>query len=175
MASYKVMLLGMLPYSTKHLMAKSFADFTVFAWTVNIFPQILKCFGTCGHCFDANMTLFNEYLHGDPTAKVLSFGSFVLYSILWVWFTTYDSNKAFMLSHMYTFCTFNILLVCESIISCPRGSQCEVDETVHQAYCEPSCDLDNGGCADNEVCSLQQQQQNCTSGLCPPVVQCFSE
>ena len=63
---------------------------------------------------------------------------------------------------------------CEHIaINCTRGSQCKVDEAVHQAYCEPSCDLDNGGCADNEVCSLQQQ--TCTSGPCPPVVKCSSE
>ena len=70
-----------------------------------------------------------------------------------------------------------MLTGCENItINCPRGSQCKVGETDHQAYCEPSCDLDNGGCADNEVCSLQQQQQqqqNCTSGPCPPVVQCL--
>ena len=66
-------------------------------------------------------------------------------------------------------------IACENItINCSRGSQCKVDETVHQAYCEPSCDLDNGGCADNEVCSLQQQQ-TCTSGPCPPVVKCSSE
>ena len=63
---------------------------------------------------------------------------------------------------------------CENItIDCPRGSQCKVDETVHQAYCEASCDLDNGGCADNEVCSLQQQ--GCTNGSCPSVAQCSSE
>ena len=49
----------------------------------------------------------------------------------------------------------------------------KVDETVHQAYCEPSCDLDNGGCADNEVCSLLQE--NCINDPCPPVVQCSSE
>ena len=65
-------------------------------------------------------------------------------------------------------------VACDNItINCPRGSQCKVDETVHQAYCEPSCDLDNGGCADNEVCTLQQQ--TCTNGPCPSVVQCLSE
>ena len=73
---------------------------------------------------------------------------------------------------VYTNLTF--LLACDSTINCSRGSQCKVDETVHQAYCEASCDLDNGGCADNEVCSLQEQQ-NCTSGPCPPVVQCLGE
>ena len=64
---------------------------------------------------------------------------------------------------------------CNNItINCARGSRCKVDETVHRAYCEPSCDLDNGGCTDNEVCSLQQQH-TCTSGPCPPVVKCSSE
>jgi len=58
-------------------------------------------------------------------------------------------------------------------INCPRGSQCKVDQTVHEAYCEPSCDLDNGGCTDDEVCSLQQA--TCIGGPCPPVVQCSSE
>ena len=69
-----------------------------------------------------------------------------------------------------------VLTGCDNItINCSRGSQCKVDETVHQAYCEASCDHDNGGCADNEVCSLQQQQQNCTSAPCPPLVQCLGE
>ena len=64
---------------------------------------------------------------------------------------------------------------CKNITrNCSRGTECRVDETVHQAYCEPSCDLDNGGCADNKVCSLQQQK-NCTGGPCPPVVQCLGE
>ena len=68
-----------------------------------------------------------------------------------------------------------ILTGCDNItINCSRGSQCKVDGTVHQAYCEASCDLDNGGCADNKVCSLQQQH-NCTNGPCPPVVQCLGE
>ena len=63
---------------------------------------------------------------------------------------------------------------CENItVNCSRGSQCKVDEAVHQAYCEPLCGLDNGGCNDNEVCSLQQQ--NCTNGPCPPVVKCLGE
>jgi len=62
---------------------------------------------------------------------------------------------------------------CENItINCTRGSQCKVDQTVHEAYCESSCDLDNGGCADDEVCSLQQA--TCVSPPCPSVVQCSS-
>ena len=70
--------------------------------------------------------------------------------------------------------TYFCSLACEDIINCSRGSQCKVDETVHQAYCEASCDLNNGGCADDEVCSLQQQQ-TCINGSCPPVVQCSGE
>ena len=63
---------------------------------------------------------------------------------------------------------------CENItISCSRGSQCKVDETIHQAYCKPSCGLDNGGCNDNEVCLLLQE--SCISDPCPPVVQCLSK
>ena len=62
-------------------------------------------------------------------------------------------------------------LACENItINCSRWSQCKVDESVHEAYCEPSCDLDNGGCADDEICSLKQV--TCVSAPCPPVVQC---
>ena len=63
---------------------------------------------------------------------------------------------------------------CENItINCSRGSQCKVDETTHQAYCEASCDLDNGGCAADEVCFLLQE--SCISDLCPPVAQCLSK
>ena len=72
-------------------------------------------------------------------------------------------------------CSLIQTIACDNIaINCTRGSQCKVDEDVHQAYCEPSCNLDNGGCADNEVCSLQQQR-TCTSGPCPPLVHCLSE
>ena len=39
-----------LPYSTKRSRAKIFADFTVFAWTANVFLWISKCFCTCGPC-----------------------------------------------------------------------------------------------------------------------------
>ena len=61
---------------------------------------------------------------------------------------------------------------CEGAI-CPTGSQCEVNQTVRQAYCEPSCDLDNGGCSDDQICSLQQV--TCESFPCPPAVQCLSK
>ena len=76
---------------------------------------------------------------------------------------------------MKTQCKYYCILChvgCENF-TCPRGSQCKTNQTAGQVYCEASCDLDNGGCADDEVCSLQQQ--TCTNGPCPPVVQCSSE
>ena len=64
---------------------------------------------------------------------------------------------------------------CENItINCPRGTHCKVDETVHRAYCEGSCDLNNGGCSDNEVCSLLQPV-TCEDAPCPSIVQCTGE
>ena len=56
---------------------------------------------------------------------------------------------------------------------CPTGSQCKVNQTLRQAYCEASCDLDNGGCADDRLCSLQQVM--CEGYPCPPAVQCLSK
>ena len=64
------------------------------------------------------------------------------------------------------------LLGCDNItISCSRWEQCKVDETVHQAYCEPSCHLNNGGCSDDEICSLLKPV-TCTNGPCPSRVLC---
>ena len=64
-----------------------------------------------------------------------------------------------------------IYIGCDNItINCSRWEQCKVDETIHQAYCEPSCDLNNGGCGDDEVCSLRQE--TCQSPPCPSNVQC---
>ena len=64
---------------------------------------------------------------------------------------------------------------CDNInINCSRGTHCKVDETVHQAYCEASCDLNNGGCADDEVCSLLQPV-TCEDVPCPSDVQCTCE
>ena len=84
--------------------------------------------------------------------------------------------------YVYTYEKHNLILYfmlldsagCENV-TCPGGSQCKINQTTSQAYCEASCDLDNGGCANNEVCSLQQQQQTCSNGPCPLVVHCSSE
>ena len=59
---------------------------------------------------------------------------------------------------------------CEGV-TCPTGSRCKVD--AHQIYCEASCDLDNGGCADDRVCSLKQV--TCENYPCPLAVQCLSK
>ena len=54
--------------------------------------------------------------------------------------------------------------------TCPTGSQCEVFKPTGKAYCMPSCDLDNGGCPDDEVCSLQYLR--CLNPPCLPQVKC---
>ena len=54
---------------------------------------------------------------------------------------------------------------------CPSGSTCEVFQPTGEAFCQPSCDLDNGGCASNETCLLEEVQ--CVRAPCPPVVKCL--
>ena len=53
---------------------------------------------------------------------------------------------------------------------CETGSMCRVFERTSETYCEPSCDLDNGGCPANQTCSLQVAP--CVRAPCPPVVKC---
>ena len=56
---------------------------------------------------------------------------------------------------------------------CQRGSSCKVDDQTGDAYCEPSCDLDNGGCRGDQICELQTVQ--CVRAPCPPIVNCRGE
>ena len=56
---------------------------------------------------------------------------------------------------------------------CPIGHTCEVYEPTSELYCQPSCDLDNGGCSDDQECSLVEVQ--CFKAPCPPVVQCVGK
>lgn len=56
-------------------------------------------------------------------------------------------------------------------VSCDRGSSCKVDDETGEAFCEPSCKLDNGGCLDNQTCELQTVQ--CVRAPCLPVVNCI--
>lgn len=61
------------------------------------------------------------------------------------------------------------LIACEKM-NCRKGSQCKMHEPTGQPYCEPSCDLDNGGCRANQTCSLRNVM--CVRAPCPPMVQC---
>ena len=42
-------------------------------------------------------------------------------------------------------------------------------------YCEPDCNLDNGGCEDDEVCSLRKR--SCYKGalVCPDTIECTKQ
>ena len=55
-------------------------------------------------------------------------------------------------------------------MNCRKGTQCKLHEPTGRPYCEPSCDIDNGGCPDNQTCSLQSV--TCIQAPCPPKVQC---
>ena len=66
---------------------------------------------------------------------------------------------------------FTFYTACEDVTTCSIGEQCKINHTSHSTYCKPSCDLDNGGCADGEVCSLVQSQ-TCTGSSCLPLVKC---
>ena len=37
---------------------------------------------------------------------------------------------------------------------CPKGSVCKVFELTGEAFCDPSCGIDNGGCDDDQLCVL---------------------
>ena len=66
--------------------------------------------------------------------------------------------------------TFLFLDACE-IKKCQPGSRCKVFEPTGEAFCEPSCDIDNGGCPAGQSCTLLDVQ--CVRAPCPPVVQCM--
>jgi len=59
---------------------------------------------------------------------------------------------------------------CENF-ECPTGSRCKVFRPTGKAFCQPSCGIDNGGCAANETCSLRKVR--CARAPCPPVVRCL--
>ena len=56
--------------------------------------------------------------------------------------------------------------------SCPRGSRCRVDLDTGTPFCQPSCEYENGGCAADEICRLEEV--NCVKAPCPPQVICHS-
>ena len=56
--------------------------------------------------------------------------------------------------------------------ACPLGYQLKKYLPTGEQYCEPSCDIDNGGCDDDKDCSLRSV--TCPPNRpCPPVVQCL--
>ena len=55
-------------------------------------------------------------------------------------------------------------------VDCAIGYRCMVDGASGTGYCEPSCDLYNGGCAGDQQCVLKQVE--CFTTPCPPVVEC---
>ena len=59
-----------------------------------------------------------------------------------------------------------------AVVDCVPGSRCKVNRTTNEAYCtEPSCKINNGGCAKDEICQLQTVQ--CVTTPCPPLVVCL--
>ena len=50
------------------------------------------------------------------------------------------------------------------------GYHCKVYEPTGEPFCEPSCDLGNGGCSNGEIYSLINV--TCVRAPCPPTVTC---
>ena len=55
---------------------------------------------------------------------------------------------------------------------CSPGHRCAVFQPTRETFCDPSCDLDNGGCPEGTVCRLNQVQ--CVRAPCPPVIECVN-
>ena len=67
---------------------------------------------------------------------------------------------------------FSILDPCATV-RCANGYQCEVFQPTGEAFCQPNCSLNNGGCSANQTCRLQQVQ--CVRAPCPSVIECVDE
>ena len=55
-------------------------------------------------------------------------------------------------------------------VRCANGYQCEVFKFTGEAYCQPNCSLNNGGCPADQECRLQPVV--CVRAPCPPVIDC---
>lgn len=60
-------------------------------------------------------------------------------------------------------------------VSCAIGYRCNIYQLTHEAYCEPSCTIDNGGCPDGFNCRIEDVSCEvppcvlniiCTQNLC---------
>ncbi|XP_064398937.1 neurogenic locus notch homolog protein 3-like [Halichondria panicea] len=58
-----------------------------------------------------------------------------------------------------------------SSFRCQRGYRCQVYEPTNEAYCEPACDLFNGGCTTGTYCILRRDRA-CSEGPCPSLKSC---
>ncbi len=80
------------------------------------------------------------------------------------------------MSHNYIRCSNNsggstrpVFAVCK--LHCPFGHRCEVDKGTGKTFCNPDCELDNGGCSSDQICSLVPVV--CVQAPCPTkTVQC---
>ena len=53
-----------------------------------------------------------------------------------------------------------------------RDGLCKVDKATWKPFCEPSCSVNNGGCAEDEKCQLVTGK--CKTTPCPSTVHCVS-
>ena len=61
--------------------------------------------------------------------------------------------------------------VCFGTIRCPPGTRCKSDER-GQPFCEASCEYENGGCEEDEICRMRSVQ--CITFPCPEFAECLS-
>ena len=57
-----------------------------------------------------------------------------------------------------------LCIACRSV-QCPNGSRCRVWNGTRLTYCEYSCDIDNGGCANESQCE-EVDVPTCSPGQC---------
>ena len=57
-------------------------------------------------------------------------------------------------------------------MDCLPNSVCKVDPGTGRPFCEPSCDVANGGCRDDQLCKLNQVHDQCVTTPCPLEVVC---
>ena len=55
-------------------------------------------------------------------------------------------------------------------VRCASGYRCEIYKPTGEAFCNPDCKLNNGGCHADQTCKLEKVQ--CIRAPCPPVVKC---
>jgi hypothetical protein len=60
--------------------------------------------------------------------------------------------------------------VCFNSIRCPPGTRCKVNDR-GEAFCEASCEYDNGGCEEDEICKMRPV--HCITFPCPEIVECI--